>query len=205
MIDQKTEKENNAGTTPKYPGFFWTRDDSGLIVIRFWSGNAWQHAGSEFVLITPISKILDWGHLPFASYPDGSIAEQETNEANWVKAFNTIAAGIEHWANRKGWNSDDPVGQFFNKEGQFTSALVNYDIAKLGLMVTEISEAIEARRHNDPPSDKISEFTGQEEELADCIVRIMHHAAHRKLRVAEALVAKLAYNEKRPYKHGKQA
>jgi NTP pyrophosphatase (non-canonical NTP hydrolase) len=121
--------------------------------------------------------------------------------SEFILSFNKVAQRIEDWSNRLGWNEDDPL----NKEGRQNVDIVNYDIAKLGLMVTEIAEAIEGRRHGDPASDKIPDFTAQEEELADCIVRIMHYAAHRKLRVAEALVTKLDYNDNRPYKHGKLA
>jgi len=134
--------------------------------------------------------------------------------ACFISGFNELAYRIENWANVKGWNNDDPL-LLFKKladedchvllEEEKKSMLANYDIAKYGLMGTEIAEAIEGRRHGDPKSDKIPEFTSQEEELADLIVRVMHHAAHRKLRVAEALVAKLDYNDKRPYKHGKLA
>lgn len=130
-----------------------------------------------------------------------------TLEELFIESFNGVANGIEEWANRKGWNEDDPTGldETLGAKLRQEQLVTHYDIMKLGLMVTEISEAIEGRRHGDPLSDKISRYTSQEEELADCIVRIMHYAAHRKLRVAEALIEKLAYNEQRPYKHGKQA
>lgn len=73
---------------------------------------------------------------------------------------------------------------------------------KIALMHSELSEALEALRNGDPPDDKITEFSGSEAELADVIIRIMDFAAHYKLRVAEALLAKAAYNETRPFKHG---
>lgn len=137
------------------------------------------------------------------------IDEKAEAKGLFVAGFNGVAAQIEAWADEKGWNSDDPLTMKelyeYLTEAEIKTWVVNYDIAKLGLMVTEIAEAIEGRRKGDPESDKIKGFTQQEEELADCIVRIMHHAAHRKLRVAEALVTKLAYNDKRPYKHGKLA
>ena len=65
----------------------------------------------------------------------------------------------------------------------------------------------EGVRHGNPPSDKIGDagFNQVEEELADTIIRIAHFAGQRKLRLGEAVIAKLAYNEKRPYKHGKLA
>lgn len=142
--------------------------------------------------------------------------DNNNDEADdFVIGFRGLAKHINKWADEKGWNADDPTYLFEKMDADGCGGaildserkvmLVNYDIAKYGLMTTEIAEAIEARRHGDPASDKIPEFTGQEEELADCIVRIMHHAAHRKLRVAEALIAKLEYNNSRPYKHGKLA
>jgi NTP pyrophosphatase (non-canonical NTP hydrolase) len=133
-----------------------------------------------------------------------------TSRQLFIDAFNAVANEIEDWANRKGWNDDDPrkmdvhLGDRLSSD-QIQGLWIAYDISKLGLMVTEIAEAIEGRRHGDPASDKIPSFTSQEEELADCIVRIMHYSAHNKLRVAEALITKLNFNETRPYKHGKQA
>lgn len=129
-----------------------------------------------------------------------------TEDERWIHGFNAIAQRIEQWADMKGWNEDDPA-RFIRelKDGINHSDVVHYDLAKHALMVSEIAESMEGRRHGDPKSDKIPEFTAQEEELADCIVRIMHYSAHRKLRIAEALIAKLIYNDSRPYKHGKKA
>lgn len=111
-------------------------------------------------------------------------------------AFNLIRDEIGDWAKEKGWSEDHPTD---------SPIKVHYDISKLGLMVTEIAEAIEGRRHGDPASDKIPAFTSQEEELADTIIRIMHYAYDNKLNVASAILAKMEYNKNRPHKHGKQA
>ena len=51
-------------------------------------------------------------------------------------------------------------------------------------------------------SDHIPEFKGVEEELADAIIRIMNIAERMDLRVAEAMIAKQAFNAARPFKHG---
>ena len=74
---------------------------------------------------------------------------------------------------------------------------------KIALMHSELSEALEADRKN-LPSDKIPDFTGLEEELADCIIRILDFAGYHKLELAKAITAKLRYNLTRPYKHGKR-
>lgn len=77
------------------------------------------------------------------------------------------------------------------------------DAEMICLMHSELSEALEALRHGNPPDDKIPEYKGTEAELADVIIRIMDMAHARKWRVAEAILAKMEMNSTRPYKHGK--
>jgi NTP pyrophosphatase (non-canonical NTP hydrolase) len=78
------------------------------------------------------------------------------------------------------------------------------DAEAIALMHSELSEALESIRSGSGPDDKIPEFSGVEAEFADCIIRIMDTAQMRGYRVAEALVAKMEYNQSRPYKHGKK-
>ena len=80
----------------------------------------------------------------------------------------------------------------------------DYNVAeKIALMHAELSEALEyARKGWNDPSDHIPDFTGMEEEFADCIIRIMNTAQRLHLRVAEAMIAKQAFNAGRPFKHG---
>ncbi len=73
---------------------------------------------------------------------------------------------------------------------------------KICLMHTELSEALEGVR-KDLKSDKIPEFSSEEEEMADVFIRLMDYAGGFKLRLGQAILAKLAYNESRAYKHGK--
>ncbi len=70
------------------------------------------------------------------------------------------------------------------------------------LMVTEISEAMEAYRSGNPASDKIKGFSRIEEELADVIIRLLDFAGKEGMDIEGALVAKMTYNEKRPHRHG---
>lgn len=69
------------------------------------------------------------------------------------------------------------------------------------LMHSELSEGLEAQRHPGP-SEHIPEFTGLEEEMADVMIRIADFSKARNLRLGEAILAKMAYNETREYKHG---
>lgn len=111
--------------------------------------------------------------------------EQQQND-QFVDAFSIISRRVHDIAVRKG----------------FWDAPRN-DSEMLMLSVTELAEACEALRHGNPPDDKVPEFSGAEAEMADCVIRLMDQAAARGYRLAEAIIAKTAYNEGRPYKHGK--
>lgn len=103
----------------------------------------------------------------------------------FTKAFNALRQAAYQNAVNKGW-WDEP---------RETGTLI-------ALMHSELSEALEAERHGNPPSDHIPEFSGVEEEFADVIIRIMDLAERNNYRVAEAVLAKMEFNTTRPNKHG---
>jgi NTP pyrophosphatase (non-canonical NTP hydrolase) len=78
----------------------------------------------------------------------------------------------------------------------------NNDVRSIALMHSELSEAVEALREGEVPDSKLPQFLNLEVELADTLLRIMNYSHEKKLRVAEAVIAKMEYNKTRPYKHG---
>ena len=109
--------------------------------------------------------------------------------SNFVKEFNNTADKIHNTAKEKGWYDD-------KGERNLGEAIA--------LMHSELSEALEFLRLGNGPSDKIPAFLGVEEELADCIIRILDVSKAQGWRIAEAIEAKMEFNKSRPPKHGKK-
>lgn len=72
----------------------------------------------------------------------------------------------------------------------------------IALMHSELSEMLEGIR--DPgPDPHCPEFSKEEIEMADLLIRMADYWAGFGLRIGEALYAKFHYNASRPRKHGK--
>lgn len=97
---------------------------------------------------------------------------------------------ITEWAVYKGWLIPGQPRELLHQ---------------LMLVVSELSEACEAHREGNPKCTRpnMGEFSHVEEELADAVIRILQIAGEHNFRVAEAIIAKMEFNETRPVKHGK--
>lgn len=137
------------------------------------------------MFIPPSDELLNV--LPVDDKSDYEALHTYNADQEFVTAWNYKAHQAHQNAKNKGfWENDRNDGEM------------------IALIHSELSEALEALRHGNPHDDKIPQFSGVEAELGDVVIRIFDMAAARGWRVAEAVVAKMAYNPTREAKHGKE-
>lgn len=99
-------------------------------------------------------------------------------------------AEVVAWAQRKGWNNPGPT---------FGEAMA--------LLHSEVSEALEAFR--DFGTADVTLEDGKPEgvgsEFADVLIRLLHYAGLFGIDLDAEYERKMAYNERRPYRHGGRA
>jgi NTP pyrophosphatase (non-canonical NTP hydrolase) len=110
-------------------------------------------------------------------------------KSDYSRIVNLIAEDVHDNAIKKGW---------WEKERNFGEMI--------SLCHSELSELLEAIREGNKESKKIStpevKISCAEEEIADTIIRLLDMARGCGLNIGKALVLKMEYNKKRPYKHG---
>jgi len=128
----------------------------------------------------------------------------------FINEFNTVQQAVHVNAIKKGfWDSKLAAERICRASSMDdtvpASVILHNNLAMIALVISELSEASEALRHGNPPDDHIPEFSGAEAEFADAIIRMMDLAEARGWRLAQAIVAKHAYNTGREHMHGKKA
>lgn len=120
-----------------------------------------------------------------ARHDSAMISEEIVPAEMFEKAWGAVSANVHEIAFRKGW---------------WVTERNNGEI--LALVHSELSEALEAMRHNNPESKKIPGYCSVSEELADAVIRIMDLALVRGYPVGGAIMAKIQYNAGREWRHG---
>lgn len=180
-------------------------------------------------LITLKHNDCGWEGIPKLWSNNGMIGAYCPRDGRWIKwvpqtqVWTTLAQEQDQQrAEQKVLADTSYAGQLPTIEAMFVLAANEcYDIATskgwhetertvpeiAALLHSEVSELFEAYRnstlHNS--SDHIPEFTFEEEEYADIIVRVFDHALESgvsALRLAQAFAAKVEFNRSRPYRHG---
>lgn len=139
-------------------------------------------------------------------------------ESTFVAAFEELQADAAAINKKNGFSTDDPLfdefQQFFEKQAAYlggtgpNSAYTKYKPLfavfrnariglKLALIMGELGETLEAVRKNLGPDSHIPEFSSEEAEVADAVIRLMNYATDRKLRLAQAIFAKNEFNRNR--------
>lgn len=114
------------------------------------------------------------------------IEQIQEYRGNFVMDMNRMARAININAHSKGFWEDGST-----------------DEQKMLLMHAEISEAVEAHRKGNPPSEKTPNHSSMAEEFADLVIRVMDFCHERNIPLAQAIADKALYNLDRPHKHGK--
>ena len=143
-----------------------------------------------------------------------------TSETMFVEGWNFVQQIVHRTAEEKGWWKNDlkdlaaKITETWDTDlidgstdlGKLLSMIKNLPDREIGTLIalqhSELSEGLEYVRMGNPQDDKIPEFTGLEAEFADVVIRIMDVAHHNKLNVVGAILAKVAMNKTRAYKHG---
>lgn len=112
-------------------------------------------------------------------------------EISVLIGLGNLSRHVGNWATSKGWREDKP------RNPLVLSALIH----------TEVAELTEAYRNGNPPCDKpgLEGMSNAAEELADIIIRVADFASEHMIDLGDAVIQKMAVNEKRAHRHGGKA
>ena len=180
----------------------------GCELIRSYDGQAFSVEASLYSKMDAALKGADRAQLLGAWFAQGGKAEAPPETPTPDEAIRAALTALQ----RTAYANTVALGVWDRRRALLHTATVPAEsirtcviLEALALVHEEVSEAVSAARHGNPPDDKIPEFTGVEAELADVIIRVLDLAEGFQWRVGEAVLAKLKMNAGRQHMHGKLA
>ena len=128
-----------------------------------------------------------------------------------ASAIDELAERCFATSSRNGFHSDDAlITEILNDLADCNAIeqarkwfIATTEQAEIARMHSEGLESV--RKDPDRPDQHLPQFSNRTVEYADTIIRILDTCAKRGLPIGDALIAKMAYNASRPYKHGKNS
>ena len=120
------------------------------------------------------------------------------------KKAHKIAVQKGFWVSEKGIDGDTNLMSFNDSLKDPCELAYRNNGELIALMHSELSEALEALRHDNPPSNHVPEISLLEEEMADLAIRLGDFCEARNIDLEKAIQLKMKFNETREYKHGKK-
>jgi len=120
------------------------------------------------------------------------------------KMFNKLETGEPSYFVTEVRNAQKLVNKIATDKGFWEED--RNDAEMIALMHSELSEALEAIRHEgyELVSEHIPDYNQVAEEMADVVIRVLDFCEARNIDLGSAIVAKVEFNRTRPYKHGKK-
>jgi hypothetical protein len=125
----------------------------------------------------------------------------ETRTPVSFAGLNDLAREIHNANKEKGFWDD--YNYYVDNALMTDSLYKTFNAQRIALVHSELSEALEADR-KDLMDDHLPEYTGFDVELVDAMIRIFDMAGAFDIDLNTIMEKKLAYNAKRPFKHGKK-
>lgn len=105
------------------------------------------------------------------------------NSKKFIGSIDSVAKAVGQTSDINGWHDDAPLRD---------PDLTYYKAAKLSLIHSEVSEALEELRIGNPEG----------EEIADVIIRCLDYCYEQNIPIGDMIIEKMLGNLSRMYKHG---
>lgn len=155
------------------------------------SDNGWEILSFDDWIVPSKEDIEDYLDIDVPHYMKADEDCMGNLQGGYWRVFGKVTNGRTYIGNGK--SKEEAIDNL--KETVIKESIAIYKIpAKLALLTSEVSEALEAFRNRD--------FDNFKEELADVLIRLLDMSGGLNIDLDESVREKLEKNKKRGYKHG---